>query len=129
MATLRQFLGRLLSLFRERSSDRELAREIDAHLQLLEDEFVAKVMSRNDAKFAARRAFGGVDQTKERHRDARSFRWIADIPRDAAYGLRSLRRSSSFTIAAVLTLAIGIGATSTIYSVVNTVLISPLPFA
>ena len=129
MASLRQFLSRVFSIFRNGSSERALSKEIDAHLTLLEDEFVAKGLSRDEAMLAARRAFGGIDQAKELQRDARSFRWIEDIPRDAIYAMRSLRRSVSFTIAAVLTLAIGIGATTTIYSVVNTVLISPLPFA
>src|ERR1043165_1703302 len=129
MALLRRLLARIVSILRTDHSDRELTKEIESHLALLEDDFVAKGMSPAEAKRAARLAFGGVDQARERHHDARSFRWIEDIPRDAAYAMRSLRRSFSFTIAAVLTLAIGIGATTTIYSVVNTVLLSPLPFA
>ena len=128
MAPLRQFLSRIVSIFRNGSSERELAKEIESHLTLLEDEFVANGMSRADARLAARRSFGGVDQAKEQHRDARSFRWLEDIPRDAAYAMRSLRRSPSFTIASVLTLAVGIGATTAIYSVVDTVLLRPLPF-
>lgn len=128
MAGLRQFFSRLLSLFRSNGAEHELNREIESHLALLEDEFVAKGMSRADARLAARRSFGGVDQVKERQRDARSFRWLADIPRDAAYAIRSLRKNRAFTIAAVLTLAIGIGATTAIYGVVDTVLLRPLPF-
>jgi putative ABC transport system permease protein len=128
MASFRQFIGRLLSLFRNRSSERELSREIEAHLQLLEDEFVAKGMSPADARFAARRTFGGIDQAKEYHRDARSFRWIDDARRDVAYAVRSLRRSPGFTIAAVLTLSIGIGATTAIFSEIDRILLQPLPF-
>jgi putative ABC transport system permease protein len=128
MAGLRQFIQRLFSVFRHGSAERELSREIDSHLTMLEEEFAAKGLSRPDAKLAARRAFGGVDQAKERQRDARSFRWLDDLQRDARYAVRSLRRSPAFTAAAVLTLAIGIGATTAIYSIVDTVLIQPLPF-
>ena len=85
-------------------------------------------MSPADAKLAAKRSFGGVDQAKEHQRDARSFRWIDDARKDSIYAVRSLLRSPSFTIAAVLTLAIGIGATTAIYSVIDRVLLEPLPF-
>src|SRR5262245_34058896 len=119
MAPLRRFLSRIVSMVRNGHSERELSKEINSHLQLLEDDFVAKGMTRDDARLAARRAFGGVDQAKERHRDARAFRWLADVPRDVAYAFRSLRKNAAFTAAAVLTLAIGIGAATTIYSVVD----------
>lgn len=128
MAGLRQFLLRLLTLFRDGAAERDLSREIDSHLLLLEENFVAKGMSRTDAKLAARRAFGGVDQAKEQQRDARSFRWLDDLQRDARYAVRSLGRSPAFTTTAVLTLAIGIGAITAISSVVDAVLIQPLPF-
>ena len=129
MAGLRQFLSRLLSPFRNRRAEHELSREVESHLALLEDEFAAKGMAPADARLAARRAFGGVDQAKEHQRDARAFRWISDIPRDVSYAFRSLRKNQAFTTAAVLTLAIGIGATTAIYSVVDMVLLRPLPFA
>ena len=128
MARLRQFFLRIVALFRSARSERELTREIESHLALLEDEFIAKGMSPADARLAARRSFGGVDQAKERHRDARAFRWLSDLPRDAGYAVRSLAKNRAFTAAAVLTLAIGIGTTTAIYSVVDTVLLRPLPF-
>jgi putative ABC transport system permease protein len=128
MASFRQFILRFVSVFRHGRSENELNREIESHLALLEDEFIAKGMAAPEAKLAARRSFGGVDQAKEHHRDARSFRWIADVPRDVAYAYRSLRKSAAFTATAVLTLSIGIGTTTAIYSVVDTVLLRPLPF-
>jgi predicted permease len=127
MARLRRFLFRVVSLFRNGPADRELSREIVSHLALLEDEFLAKGLSPADAKLAARRSFGGVDQAKEYQRDARSFRWLDDLQRDVRYAIRSLGRSRAFTVAAMLTLAVGIGATGTIVSVVDAVLVQPLP--
>jgi predicted permease len=126
MAAIRQFLLRLVAVFRSDRAEDDLAREVNSHLGLLEEKFHAEGMSADDARLAARRAFGGVDQAKEHQRDARSLRWLDDLQRDARYALRSLRRSPAFTTAAVLTLAIGIGATTAIYSVVDTVLIQPL---
>jgi predicted permease len=129
MSSIRHFLLRILSVFRNDRAEHELSREMDAHLALLEDEFVRNGMAPADARLAATRAFGGVDQAKERQRDARAFRWLADLPRDASYAVRSLQKNRAFTIAAVLTLSIGIGAATAIFSVVNTVLLQPLPFA
>ncbi len=127
MSPIRQFFLRILSLFRHDRAEDELAREVNSHLELLADQFRAQGLSPQDAKLAARRAFGGVDQAKEQHRDARSFRWAEDLQQDVRYAVRSLRRSTAFTIAAMLTLSIGIGATTTIFSVVDTVMLQPLP--
>jgi predicted permease len=129
MASLRHFFLRIIAVFRGGRDEHELSREVESHLALLEEEFIAKGLAPADAKFAARRAFGGVDQAKEHQRDARAVRWLADLPRDVSYALRSLRKNRAFTAAAVLTLSIGIGATTAIYSVVDTVLLRPLPFA
>ena len=129
MAALRRLLWRLISSFRHGRAEDELSRELNAHLALLEERFRADGMAAEEARLAARRAFGGaVEQAKEHQRDARAFRWADDLQRDARYAVRSLGRSPAFTVAAVLTLSIGIGATTAIYSVVETVLFRPLPF-
>ena len=77
MTMIRRFVLRLLAFFRHHAAEAELSREIHSHLQLLEDEFVSKGMPRDEARLAARRAFGGVEQAKEHQRDARGFRWLS----------------------------------------------------
>ena len=129
MARLRRFAFRLLAFVRPAAAERELAREIDAHLALLADEYERRGMTREDARLAARRALGGVDQAKERHRDARSFPWLEDLRRDVPYAWRSFARNSAFTVVAVVTLALGIGANTAIFTVVNAVLLKPLNYS
>jgi predicted permease len=122
---MRRFLERLLNLLRVRRPDHDLAREIDAHLALLQDTYEARGLAPDAARRAARLAIGNVDHVKEQHRDARSFRWIEDVWQDAAHGLRLLRRSPVFTATAALSLAIGIGANTAIFTVANALLFRP----
>lgn len=91
MVALRRALFRLLSGFRSGRAEADLAREIEAHLRLLEDKLLAQGMSARDARDAARRAFGGVEQAKEHQRDSRSFRWLTGwrLDRELARGCRS----------------------------------------
>ncbi len=122
---MRRFLERILNLLGVRRLDHDLTREIDAHLALLQETYEARGLPPAAARRAARLAFGGVEHAKEGHRDARSFRWIEDAWRDAAHGLRLLRRSPVFATTAALSLAIGIGANTAIFTVANALLFRP----
>ncbi len=129
MGSLRRTLLRLLTLFRHERSEHELAREVEAHLAELQRELERHGLTPEDARVAARRTFGGIEQVKELQRDARSFRWLEDLRRDVAYGVRTLSRTRGFTIAATLTLALGISAITVIYSVVRNVVLDPFPYS
>jgi putative ABC transport system permease protein len=128
MSALRRALLRLYNVVRPGRAERQLTREIEAHLALLEEDFRRKGRSPADARAAARRAFGGVEQAKELYRDARSFMTLDDLRRDIGYAARTLRRTPGFTAVAIVTLTLGIGSVAVIYSVIHNVLLEPFPY-
>jgi predicted permease len=129
MKYLRRILLRFFSLFTNSKAEAELDREIAAHLQLLEDDFLDRGMTPEEARRAARRAYGGVEKVKQLHRNERAYQGLASMVMDVQYTLRQLRRSPGFTLTAIFMLAFGIGATTAVFSIVEGVLLRPLPFA
>ena len=127
MTTIRRFVLRLLSFFRSDAAEAELSRELQSHLQLLEDEFVSKGMPRDDARLAARRSFGGVEQAKERQRDARGFRWLDNSRMDFTLGARMLAKYPALSLIGGAGLAVGVAIGTAFFALLYSVLYATLP--
>jgi len=128
MSELRRFIHRLANVVRPNRKETDFDREVASHLFLLEEECRRRGQSAEEARRSARLMLGGVAQIGELRREAASFAWLDDARRDASYALRMLRRRPITAITAALSLALGIGLNTAVFSVMDWVLLRPLPY-
>jgi len=123
-----KLLRKLLALFRKDALDREMSDEMRHHLELQVEANLAAGMKPDEARYLAQRQFGHVEGIKERARDQRSWIWLEQVREDLRYGVRQLRRAPGFAVISILTIALGIGACTALFSVANKMLLHPLDY-
>src|ERR1700681_3001992 len=128
MEILRILGARWRGLFGKQQLDRELDAELRAHLEILTEENMARGMSPVEARYAARREFGGVEQAKELYREQRGIQLLDALVQDLRFALRGLGKRPGFAIIAILTFGLGIGSTTAVFSVVDRILFRSLPY-
>jgi predicted permease len=124
---MHEFMGRMKRLFRGRRAEREMTDELEFHQAMLRSKFLREGMPEGAAARAARRSFGDARRWQERLREVSQFRWLENLVRDVKFSARLLRKSPGFTAVALGTLALGVGANTAVFSMINGLLLRPLP--
>jgi len=128
MIRLSALFSRLLATFRKQRLEEELDDELRFHLQMETEENIRRGMSAEEAHYAARRSFGGIQQAREIWRDRRYLPWLESWVKDLQFALRSLARAPLFTLFAVASLALGIGANTALFTALDALVLRPLPY-
>jgi len=123
----KRFLAKLGNFLYPNTAERELAREVSSHLRLLEDEFVSRGMTADEARVAAKRAYGGVEQSKQLQREERSFLCLEQIRQELRFSAREIGKQPLFTFTAVLSFALGLGVNTAVFALLNALAFRPLP--
>ena len=127
LSAFHRLIGRIRAVFQRADFDRDLEFELEAHVQLLAEDHILRGTPREEAERLARIELGGVHQLHEAHREIRALPFLDTLRQDLRYTFRALRENPGFTAFAILIIGVGVGASSTIFSVVNTLLLRPLP--
>src|SRR5207247_5348126 len=125
---MREAFARIAAFFRAEKMDQDLDAELAAHIELAVEENIRRGMSPKEARRHALAKFGSIEPARELHREARGLPALDTLLQDLRYTFRTLRRDAGFTTFAILIVGLGIGASSTVFSVVNALLLRPLPF-
>lgn len=128
MIDLRSGWARIVSVLRKRKLDREFEAELNSHLEMAIEDNLKQGMTAEEARRKAMLRFGGLDAARELHRESRGLPVLETVFQDVRYGVRALRRDAGLAIFAILIIGVGVGASSTVFSVVNALLLRPLPF-
>ena len=129
MFRFRRLLAKLGNLFGKNRAEQDLAREVESHLVLIADELERRGMSPEEARLAAKRSYGGVEQAKQAYRDEHYLSWLEHTVQDLRHAVRALARSPGFTLVAIVTIALGVGVNTTLFTAYNAVALKPLPVA